>query len=366
MSLSFTGEQEQIQREARRFLTDAFSPETLRSLLRERGAFDTAMWRACVDMGWTGAGFPEEHGGLGLGALEVCLIAEECGRVATGAPFLGSSYAVGSTLLRWGDGDLRNALLPALAGGGATGAIAVFEGEDGVPEAPQTAFGNGRLFGVKPAVAGGGAATHAIVYAMADKPILTLVDLRAPGVTVTLRDTYDNSRCTADLRFEGVEATALNASDGRAAALDLLARWATVTAFEQIGGAEAAMHRARDYANERQAFGQPIGKFQAIKHRIAEMFVAIELARGNALLAAAGLTEDAPDLVLRAAAARLTATQAYEFAASESIQTHGAIGATWEHDLHLFFRRSRTLALEAGSRFFWEDLIVDALQDARA
>ena len=177
-----------------------------------------------------------------------------------------------------------------------------------------------------------------------------MADLNAGGVDRTLRDTLDNSRCVADLAFDGARATPLQASDAHAAARSVLQRVATVLAFEQLGGAETCMELARDYALQRYAFGQPIGRFQAIKHKIAEMYVANELARGNALRAAQAIAEEASDLPLRAAAARLSASAAYDYAAAEAIQVHGALGVTWEHDLHLHYRRSRATALELGAR----------------
>jgi acyl-CoA dehydrogenase len=314
-------------------------------------------------MGWTGAGVPEEHGGLGLSALEVCIIAEECGRVVAAVPFLASTYAASTALREFGSDTQKSEWLPRIATGDATFALAVFEDEDGLPEAPLTTFQDNRLTGRKIAVAGGGAASHAIVYA---SNAIVLIDLMASGVKRDTADTIDNTRCAADIDFDSAPAQTLNTSDAYAAALRLIAVQATITAFEQIGGAEGAMDRARAYANTREAFGQLIGKFQAIKHRIAEMYVAIELARGNALRAAASLNSGGVDFVAQAGAARLAASHAFEFSVTHAIQTHGAIGVTWEHDLHLYLRRARALALECGARPFWEDVIVDALQHGRA
>ncbi|MGE0742393.1 MAG: acyl-CoA dehydrogenase family protein [Hyphomonadaceae bacterium] len=359
MALSYTSDQTQIRDEARRFLQDAFRSDSHRALLRQRGQFDEAFWQACVDMGWTGAGVPEAHGGLGLGALDVCIIAEECGRFVAAAPFLAATYAAVVALTEFGSDEQRAAYLPRIASGEARFALAFFENEDGLPATPLVTLKNGVLTGRKIAVAGGAAATHAIALAAQG---LAIVDLSHAHRSAT--DTIDNTRCTSDVSFDDAPAESLETENSHAAALRLLSVQATLTAFEQIGGAEAAMDRARDYANTREAFGQLIGKFQAIKHRIAEMYVAIELARGNALLAATGLDEDATDFVVRAGAARLSASHAFEFASAQSIQTHGAIGVTWEHDLHLYLRRARTLAVESGSRLFWEDVIVDALQGA--
>lgn len=360
MALIYTAEQNQIRDEARRFLEDAFQPEVQRDLLKKRGSFDTAFWRACIDMGWTGAGVPEEFGGLGLGPLEVCIIAEECGRVIAGAPFLAANYAATTALLECGDESQRSAYLPAIALGKARFAIAILEGDGDLPHQPKSTFADGVIHGRKPGVPGAAAATHALTLTDAG---LAIVDLDGPGARLDVMDTIDNSRCAAEIVFDGVKAELLKRSPN--IPLRVLSVQATVTAFEQIGGATAAMDRARQYANVREAFGQLIGKFQAIKHRIAEMYLAIELARGNALLAANGLMEGARDFEARAGGARLAASEAFEFAAAQSIQTHGAIGVTWEHDLHLYLRRARALAAELGSRMFWEDVVVDGLREPR-
>jgi len=345
----YTDEQRQIRDEARRLLEERYSGAVLKALLEAEGRYDAGFWQACRDMGWTAITVPETHGGLGLTAIELGIVAEECGRVACGAPFLMTSFAVSEALRLWGDAAQQDAWLAAIAAGDAIGAFALAE------TSPVSERG-GRLYGTAAAIVAGGVADVAVVRA--GDAGLFLADLRQDGVVRDLARTFDNSRCTADLRFDGLPAERL-ADSG--AAQDLLDRLAVIAAFEQAGGADACMLQARDYANERQAFGQPIGKFQAIKHRIAEMYLANELARGNALRAAIDLTEGAVELPLHAAAARLSAINAYEFAAREAIQIHGAIGVTWEHDLHLHYRRSRTLALELGSAMQWEDMLADAL-----
>jgi acyl-CoA dehydrogenase len=311
-------------------------------------------------MGWTAITVPEAYGGLGLGPVELGIIAEECGRVACGAPFLTTSFAVSEAVRLWGDERLKQDMLPRIAGGDHIGAFAFAEAAgETLPAIPRAEFRDGRLYGAKISVVAGAVADIAVVYAARG---LCLADLRGIGVERAFVDSFDNSRCAADLLFDGLPATRLDAPAG--AAVHLLDRLAVIAAFEQVGGADRCMEQARDYANERQAFGQPIGKFQAIKHRIAEMYVANELARGNALRAVIDLAGEAADLPVHAAAARLSAIAAYEFASREAIQIHGAIGVTWEHDLHLHYRRARSLALELGSTMTWEDTLVDALKAA--
>jgi len=367
MPYLLTDEQQQISAEARRLLTDTYSGERLRALLDAPCGHDQAFWAACQEMGWTGAAMPEAYGGLGLGPVELGLIALECGRVVAGAPYLATSYAVAEALRLWGDDDVKAGRLPDLAAGELKGAVALCEGAgDIVPAVPAARLVAGRLHGTKRWVVGGAGADLAIV--LASEPgggaCLALADLRGDGVTRQATRTLDNTRGVADLTFDATPAVRLQAGDARAAAGALLQRLATITAFEQLGGAEACLEAARDYAAQRHAFGQPIGKFQGIKHKIAEMYVLNELARGNALRAAQSVADELPDLPLRAAAARLSATSAYEFAAAEAIQVHGAIGVTWEHDLHLHYRRARATALELGPTAAWEDLIIDILVEA--
>ncbi len=366
MPFLFSDEQSQISREARRLLTDTYCGDRLRMLLEAQGEYDTTFWTACQEMGWTGVTVAEAHGGLELSPVELCLVALECGRVAAGAPFLATSFALGEALRLWGDDAQRDDYLPGLAAGDLKGALAFAEAP-GAPigVTPAATFIDGRLDGEKACVVGGAAADLAVVLAtdVAGRPILVLTDLRQGGVQRMPMASLDNSRCTAALRFTNAEAFPLTSPDALEAAAGLLQRAALVTAFEQLGGAETCMEAARDYANQRHAFGQPIGKFQGIKHKIAEMFVLNEVARGAALRAAMSLAEGQPDFGVRAAAARLAATEAYEFAAGEAIQVHGAIGVTWEHDLHLHYRRARATALEWGAKAFWEDLIVDLIAE---
>ena len=215
------------------------------------------------------------------------------------------------------------------------------------------------LVGEKPAVAAAGHADLALVLARSDSgPALVLTPLKGQGVATALLSTFDNSRCTADLQFSGAPCTVL--ATGQAAldgALDILAAQSVITAHEQVGGAQACLERARSYALERKAFGQPIAAFQSVKHRIAEIYVLIELARANTIHAASEAGR--PGFLTAAAAARLSATEAYDTAARDAVQIHGGIGVTWEAGLHLHQRRTRTLAIEQGCSLFWEDLLAD-------
>jgi alkylation response protein AidB-like acyl-CoA dehydrogenase len=359
MSLLYDEGQLAIAAETRKVLEARMQTKDLLGLLEQQGLFHGPFWETAKQQGWTALALPESYGGLDLSLVELGLVALQAGRTVSGAPFLTSSYGAARAVLDHGSNELKDAWLPGLASGQKIGAIAIGEGQEPVPALPSVTFTAGLLNGVKPSVSGGSQADLAIVLANeAGTPVLVAADLK--GADRQLFHTFDNSRCTANLVFRDCEATLLaSGNTALKAALHILALQSVVTAHEQTGGAEALMEQARDYANTRRAFGQPIGAFQSVKHRIAELYGLVELARANALQAAA--SEGQPGFLKAAAAARIQATEAYDTAARDCVQVHGGIGVTWEGGLHLHMRRSRTLAVEQGNMLFWEDLLVDQL-----
>ncbi|MET0379946.1 MAG: acyl-CoA dehydrogenase [Spongiibacteraceae bacterium] len=360
MPYEYDDQQQMIRAEARKLLEDSYSGERLRTLLEKPGSYDTALWQACRDMGWTGIAIPESYGGLGLSAIELCIVAEEIGRVAGGAPFLTSSYGVSAALLRWGDDALRADLLPGLASGEKIGAVGLFDSEGSLQ--PELILQGRQVSGKLSAVIAAAHANYLVTLAKADgKTALVLIDLDQAGIKKSVLQTFDNSRGAAALEFNGAQAAVLP-GDGLAQASELLNALAVPLAFEQLGGSEKMQEAARDYALERQAFGQPIGKFQSIKHRIAEMYSLNQVARGNGLVAALDLASDGANLPRSAASVRLAALKAYDFTSKEAIQVMGGMGATWEVDCHLHYRRARSLALELGNNLFWRERLVRHLE----
>lgn len=350
--------QQAIATESRRIAEARADQARALALLEGDGRYDEDWWAMAGEQGWTALTVPEAHGGLGLGLVELGQVALGVGATLAGAPFLTGGFALADAIARHGDDTAKTRWLGALASGEIRGAVAISEGADPLPLVPEVMLSAGKLSGVKTAVSGGMHADAALVLASeGGVPRLCIADLA--GVERRRVASFDNSRGPADLHFAGTDATIVDCEDAIGAALDLLARMAIVTSFEQVGGAEALMLRARDYAVTRKAFGQPIGAFQSVKHRIAELYGLVEIARANALHAAANA--DGPGLVRHAAAARLSATEAYDTAARDCIQIHGGIGVTWEAGLHLHMRRTRTLAIEGGNMIFWEDRLVDDL-----
>lgn len=355
MSYLLDDEQKQFATQARRFLEKRYSGDAMRGFLENSGTYDAGLWQDACEMGWTGVAVEEDFGGLGRNLRMSAVLAEETGRVTGAAPFFTAGIVAAEALRRYGSADQKAQFLPELASGALKAAI--------------------MLDRSVPAVVGDKASltiTHVVGGAFADLLLVRtaagvgLLDLRGEqgGVATVerrIQSGMDNSRGVADLACTNVPFAMLPNATGQQWQ-QLLAAQAVFNAWEQIGGAQWCLDTTSAYANERIAFGQKIGAFQAIKHGLAEIFVAIELARGNARAALIALENDEDDLFLKAGAACLSATQAYDLATTEGMEYHGGIGSTWEHDLHLHYRRARSLALEAGNRFFWEDGVTAALE----
>jgi alkylation response protein AidB-like acyl-CoA dehydrogenase len=386
MNFDFSEEQLLLRDQARKFLGERAAPARVRRILETDAPYDRELWEGLAEMAWPGTAIPEAHGGAGYGYLELCAIAEELGRSLAPTPFSSSVYLATEAILLAGTEEQKTRWLPRLASGQAIGCFAVAEG----PRAPRPGSiaaraEGGQITGVKVPVADGDVADLAVVLARADggRPgarassaprspataehgdgvSLFVVDLHAPGVSRTPVATIDPTRSHARLAFEGAAAELLGApGEGWALAEHVLDRAAVLFAFEQVGGAQAALDMAREYALGRFAFGRPIASFQAIKHKLVDIYVALELARSNAYYAAWALSTDAPELPVAAAAARVSATEAFFLAAKENIQTHGGMGFTWEFDCHMYYRRAKLLALTLGSARTWKDRLIARLE----
>lgn len=369
MNFDFSEEQRQLRDQARKFLAAEASPARVRAVLEGQAPYDRALWEGMVDLAWPGTAIPESHGGAGYGYLELCVIAEELGRSLAPTPFSSSVYLATEAILAAGSTEQKQRYLPALASGEVIGCLALAEGAAAPVGAIDATARSGRLSGTKLPVADGDVADLAVVVARdgSDDALgLFLVDLTGPGVTREPVATVDPTRSHARIVFDRAPAEPLGATqDGGTLLGRLLDRAAVLVAFEQVGGAQAALDMARDYALGRFAFGRPIASFQAIKHKLADMYVAIELARSNAYYGAWALSTDAPELPVAAAAARISASEAFFLAAKENIQTHGGMGFTWEFDCHLYYRRAKLLALALGSPRRWKDVLIARLE-ARA
>ncbi len=365
MNFDFSDALKQLRDEARRYLAEHAGAKSARRIIEGGAAYDEALWSGIAAMGWLGANIPEEYGGAGLGPEGLCILAEEVGRALAPIPFSLSAGMATDALLIAGTAQQKAAILPRLAEGTAIGTLAWAEGPGNPrPGAISARFANGRLSGSKVPVPAGHFADFAIVAARADSGfVLVLADLA--DVRCTRLETLDPSMGQARLDFDNVPAEALE-GDGWLTLRMLLDRAAILAAFEQIGGADACLQAAVAYAKERHAFGRPIGSFQAIKHKLADIYIANELARSNAYYGAWALATEAAELPLAAASARVSATEAFHLASKENIQTHGGMGFTWDADCHLFYRRAKHLALTHGSAPHWKDRLVGLLESRNA
>jgi alkylation response protein AidB-like acyl-CoA dehydrogenase len=377
MNFDFSDDQKLLKEQVRKFLADKCPTKVVRRVLDGNETHAEEVWKGLVDLGVPGIGIAEEFGGAGLSPLELCVVAEEIGRAAAPVPFDSSVVLATEALKLAGSDAQKKKWLPLLASGEAIGTLAIAEGpQPPKPRGIRTTFGGGRLNGKKVPVPDGEAATFAVVLAntggqsstMGDRAVsLVLVDLNQSAVGKKRVETIDPARKHAELTFKDATAELLGAEGEGWRTLERLYDAAAIyLAFAQVGGAEAAMWMARDYALQRQAFGRAIGSYQAIKHKLADCYVKLELARSNAYYGAMMLADGGADLPLAAAAARIAATEAYDFAAKENIQTHGGIGFTWEADTQFHYRRARVMALSIGGPMAWKDKLVSRLEQKNA
>ncbi len=367
MNFEFSEEQNLLREQARGFLADNCSMKVVRQALESDSPFDADLWRKVAEMGWTATVIPEEFDGLGLSYLELSVIADELGRAVAPLPFSSSVYLATEALLAYGSPEQKQNLLPRLASGEIIGTFAMAEvkGEGAI-----NTTGTDKISGTKLAVPDADIANICVVVVKSDQgdgASLCLVDLDQAEVSKEVVYTLDPSRSHANLTFNSASAELLGKEgEGNAAVENLFNRAAVLFAWEQTGGADTALEMAKEYALGRYAFGRPIASYQAIKHKLAHMYVNNTLARSNCYYGAWALNTNAPELPLAAATARVSAIQAYYYAGKENIQTHGGMGFTWEFDCQFMYRRSQLLAATLGGEAKWQEKLVTALETQAA
>jgi len=374
MNFDFSDEQKQLRDEARKFLGERCPPKAVRAVLDGKEPYDRALWKGLSEMGFLGVAIPESYGGAGAGHLELCVIAEEMGRALAPVPFSSTVYLAAEALLIAGSDAQKQKWLPKIAKGEAIGTLALFEGKGNPsPQAIKLAASGNTLNGVKMPVADGAIADFAIVAARTGSGgrendiSLFIVDLKGEGVETKALSNIDPTRGQAEITFRNAKAESLGRpGEGWGILTQVLDRAAVLVAFEQVGGADRALEMGRDYALDRIAFGRPIGSFQAVKHMLADMYVSATLARSNSYYGAWALSTNSSELPEAAAAARISATQAFQHCAKNNIQVHGGMGFTWEFDCHMFYRRANATALGLGSLSYWEDQLIDRMRRRNA
>ena len=359
MILGVSAEQEELRASVRRFLADRAPMSRVRELMDD-GETDWAVWeQAGTQLGLQGLAIPESYGGAGFSFAEQAVVLEEFGAALYGGPYLASAVLAATALLASPDEGARRGLLPDIASGQTVATLAFTEdGGSWDPAAIRlsaTKDGPGvngawRLDGHKSFVLDGATAGLILVVAATDAGLsLFAVEGDADGLSRVALPALDQTRQLARLEFAGVTGALIGSPGDGAAALDRALDVAAVAlAAEQLGGAQRALDMAVEYAKVRRQFDRPIGSFQAIKHRCADLLLEVESLRSAVGYAAAAVAEDSPEIPVLAPLVKAYASETYFHVAAENIQIHGGIGFTWEHDAHLYFKRAKASELFLG------------------
>jgi len=358
VNFDFSDEAKALGEQARRLLAERGGTAPARKAMADGAPdHDAALWREIVELGWTAARVPEAHGGLGLGPEEAAQLAEAAGLSLACVPLVATLIAT-EALVTAGSEAQQAKYLPGVADGSLIAVAAVNEPGSPNPHSLATKFAGGTLTGVKSPVAELGAAGLAVVAATGpDGPQLYLVDTAAAKVEPV--ETLDLVRRHGKLTLAATPAEPLGGPADYQAWLD---RAAVILAWEAIGTAASAMTMTVDYAKTRVAFGQTIGRYQGVKHKLADMYIKTELARAHALHGLAVMAAGGAELTQAASAARVASLDAVSFCAEEAVQLHGGIGFTWESDCQFYYRRNRALVGALGARGWWADRLVRALE----
>ena len=365
MNFAFTEEQDELRSTIRAFMEAKSSEEAVREQMETEKGFDADVWKQMAEqMGLQGLHIPEEFGGSGFGFVELGIVLEEMGRALLCAPFFSSVVLAANTLLHSGDDAAKAAHLPGIASGETIATLAYTEpsgkwDESGISMAASGSAGSYTLTGTKSFVIDGHTADLIIVAARTGAGVsLFTVSGDAAGLTRTPLSTMDQTRKQAKLDFSNTPATLLGTEgkgwDVLSTVLDLAA---VGLAAEQVGGAQFVLEMAVQYAKDRVQFGRPIGSFQAIKHKCADMLLEVESAKSAAYYGLWCASEMNDELASTASLAKAYCSEAYFHATAENIQIHGGIGFTWEHPAHLYFKRAKSSELMFGDPTYHRELL---------
>ncbi len=369
MALGVTAEQDELRASVRRFLSDRAPLTRVRELMETEDGVDQAVWdQVGSQLGLLGLAIPEEYGGGGFTFAEQAIVLEELGAALYGGPFLASGVLAATALLASQDEAARRDLLPGIASGETIATLAFTEDDGswdpGTIRLAATKAGDGwRLDGHKSFVLDGGTAGLILVLAVADGGLsLFAVDAGATGLARTVLPTLDQTRKLARLEFDGVAGRLIGSTGDAAAVMDRVLDVAAIAlAAEQLGGAQRALDMAVEYAKVRHQFGRPIGSFQALKHRMADLLLEVESLRSAVNYAAAAVAENSEEVPVVASLVKAYASETYFHVAAENIQIHGGIGFTWEHDAHLYFKRAKSSELFLGDATYHRARLADRI-----
>ncbi len=372
MDFGFSEEQEMLRSSARDFLAKEVPMTAVRTMMEDEVGFSDVLWKRMSDLGWMGLILPEEYGGSGLDFVDLIVVLEEMGRVVLPGPFFSTVVLGGVALLEGGSDAQKQAVIPKLARGEVKLTLAQLEpsgrwGADGVALEATPSGGGFVLRGTKLFVPDAHVADQLIVAGRAPGSTgaqgvsLFLVDAKARGVKTTQLKTMDQTRRLAEVVLDGVTVGAdqvLGTPGQGWALLDrIVDRGKVGLCAEMCGGAQRVLDMSVEYAKVREQFGKPIGSFQAIQHKCANMLVEVESSKSVTYYAAWAVANDVAEAPLAAAMAKAYCSDAYRHVSGEGIQIHGGIGFTWEHDMHIYFKRAKSSEVTFGDATWNRELV---------
>lgn len=354
----FSEEQDMLKRSARKFMEEECSSEFVREMWDNEDGITSEVWNKMAELGWMSLLVPEEYDGMGMSFMDLAVVFEEMGRAPMTGPFFSTVILGGETVRLAGTDEQKKQILPELAMGMKKVTLALMECEPqlspaGIKDVVATPISDGySINGMKMFVTDANTADHIICAARTsegDDPAkgisLFLVDANAKGLTIELLKTMDGGRKQCEVNFNNVAvpASALMGEEGEAwPVIEKVTDMANAAlTMEMVGGAEKCLEMSIDYAKTRETFGQPIGSYQAIKHMCADMMLLVECSRSAAYYASSALSEGQPDASEAVSIAKAYTSDAYRKTSGDTIQLIGGTGFTWEHDVHLFFKRAR-------------------------
>jgi alkylation response protein AidB-like acyl-CoA dehydrogenase len=363
-----------LRRSAREFLVKECNSKFVRNQMESPDAFDPALWKKLADLGWTALGIPEQYGGVGT-FLDLVVVLEEAGRALLPGPFFATMGLAVPVLIEAGTEAQKKEVLSAIAEGSGRATLAFTEATgrwdaDSIKLAAKPAGDGWQLDGVKHFVPDAAVADYMLVAARTrgegeDGITLFLIKGKPKGMTVTPLEAMDQTRRWSQVSFENVKldtGTVMSSAHNAWPSLTRALEWATAgLCAEMIGGGQKVLETSTDYAKTRQQFGKPIGIYQAVSHKLADMLVQSESARSATYYAAWTVDADAPDRSLASSIAKAYVSDAYRKIAGDGIQVHGGIGFTWEHDLHLYLKRAKASEVTLGDATYHRELVAQAL-----
>lgn len=349
-----------LSEQVRSVLQDNSSFDRLRELIDTGAEWDLSLWQQFAELGFLSASIPEQYGGLELSDLDLGVISAELGRANAALPFFSTISLATNAILQAGSAEQKEKWLPRIARGDAVFSVVLGEAAGGwLPQAPSVQHRGDKLYGAVWPALDAGIANAALVFCQSsDQPILSIVELDQSSVRRRKLEGFDQLRAAYSLEFEGAAAERLGDQKDLSAIID---KAAIQLAFECVGGAEACIFMARDYAMDRKIFGRALSSYQAIKHKLADALLQAEYARSSAYYAGWAAQGAPAELPMAAASSYLTASKALTNAARENLQVHGGIGYTFEANCHFFYRRERLNASLLGPRKYWADRLITTL-----